>query len=81
MPPLRLAACLLNIAEARRTDVVERIVAETAGVVEATRVVSNGVKCEATIVNVFADHIYNRTVITLAGSCRMRQFWASERIG
>ncbi|XP_053452823.1 formiminotransferase N-terminal subdomain-containing protein isoform X8 [Nycticebus coucang] len=59
---LRLAACLLNISEARRKCVVENIA-------KAALLDKNGQKNpEVTVLNVFSDEDYNRSVITIAAS-------------
>ncbi|XP_033025197.1 formiminotransferase N-terminal subdomain-containing protein [Lacerta agilis] len=58
---LRLAACLLNISEGRRKDVVEKVA--RAAVCE-----DNGKNnpLPATVLNIFSDYDYNRSVITIA---------------
>uniref|UniRef100_A0A2K6FQF5 Formiminotransferase cyclodeaminase N-terminal like n=1 Tax=Propithecus coquereli TaxID=379532 RepID=A0A2K6FQF5_PROCO len=59
---LRLAACLLNISEARRKYIVENIA-------EAALLDKNGQKHpEVTVLNIFSDQDYNRSVITIAAS-------------
>ncbi|KAM9035129.1 formiminotransferase N-terminal subdomain-containing protein isoform X2 [Sarcophilus harrisii] len=58
---LRLAACLLNISEARRKNVVEKIA-------KAALFEENGKEhSEVTVLNIFSDYDYNRSVITIAG--------------
>ncbi|XP_037542762.1 formiminotransferase N-terminal subdomain-containing protein [Nematolebias whitei] len=58
----RLVACLLNVSEARRRDVVERVARAALCNVE-------GVKREdTTVLNIFSDHDYNRSVITIVAS-------------
>ena len=59
----KLVVCLLNISEARNKDLVERI-ARTAVVKQD----NDHHQLETTILNVFSDEIYNRSVITIAGS-------------
>ncbi|XP_062974640.1 formiminotransferase N-terminal subdomain-containing protein isoform X1 [Elgaria multicarinata webbii] len=66
---IRLAACLLNISEGRRRNVVEKIA-------KAAVCDDNGRKRpQATVLNIFSDYDYNRSVITIAapvdrlGSC------------
>lgn len=57
---LRLAACLLNISEARKKDVVECI---------ARAAVSDHYgksRAQTTVLNIFSDFDYNRSVITIA---------------
>ncbi|XP_075385387.1 formiminotransferase N-terminal subdomain-containing protein isoform X2 [Tenrec ecaudatus] len=66
MPPsrlgLRLAACLLNISEARRKHVVENIA-------KAALLEENGKNHpEVSVLNIFSDLDYNRSVITIAAS-------------
>ncbi|XP_067842925.1 formiminotransferase N-terminal subdomain-containing protein isoform X2 [Heptranchias perlo] len=57
---LRLAACLLNISEARKRDIVE-------GVAKAALCDKQGQrKTQTTVLNIFSDYDYNRSVITLA---------------
>uniref|UniRef100_A0A8D0E4Z2 Formiminotransferase cyclodeaminase N-terminal like n=1 Tax=Salvator merianae TaxID=96440 RepID=A0A8D0E4Z2_SALMN len=56
----RLAACLLNISEGRRRDIVEKIA-------KAAIYVEKGQEhLQATVLNIFSDHDYNRSVITIA---------------
>ncbi|XP_072335166.1 formiminotransferase N-terminal subdomain-containing protein isoform X3 [Scyliorhinus torazame] len=57
----RLAVCLLNISEARKQDIVERI-AEA-----ALRDKPGQKKTQTTVLNIFSDYDYNRSVLTLAG--------------
>ncbi|XP_056145261.1 formiminotransferase N-terminal subdomain-containing protein [Lampris incognitus] len=58
----RLAACLLNVSEARRKDLVETVA-------RAAIYDSEGVKREATtVLNIFNDYDYNRSVITIVAS-------------
>ncbi|KAG7502897.1 formimidoyltransferase-cyclodeaminase-like [Solea senegalensis] len=58
----RLVACLLNISEARRKDVVETVA-------KAALYNTEGVQREATtVLNIFNDHDYNRSVITIVSS-------------
>ncbi|KAM5266154.1 formiminotransferase N-terminal subdomain-containing protein isoform 1-T1 [Hipposideros larvatus] len=60
-PGLRLAACLLNISEARRKHIVENIANTALG--------KNGQKHpEVSVLNIFSDEDYNRSVITIAAS-------------
>ncbi|XP_062974641.1 formiminotransferase N-terminal subdomain-containing protein isoform X2 [Elgaria multicarinata webbii] len=57
---IRLAACLLNISEGRRRNVVEKIA-------KAAVCDDNGRKRpQATVLNIFSDYDYNRSVITIA---------------
>ncbi|CAN9498013.1 unnamed protein product [Ophioblennius macclurei] len=58
----RLAACLLNISEARRKDLVEMVA-------KAALYGTEGVRREGTtVLNIFNDHDYNRSVITIVAS-------------
>ncbi|XP_041057622.1 formiminotransferase N-terminal subdomain-containing protein isoform X1 [Carcharodon carcharias] len=58
---LRLAVCLLNISEARKQDIVERIA-------KAALCDKPGQKkTQTTVLNIFSDYDYNRSVLTLAG--------------
>ncbi|KAM8933609.1 formiminotransferase N-terminal subdomain-containing protein [Pelodytes ibericus] len=57
-----LAACLLNVSEARKKDIVERIA-------RAALHDSHGQKLPDTaVLNVFSDYDYNRSVITIAST-------------
>ncbi|XP_007469283.1 PREDICTED: uncharacterized protein LOC103079468 [Lipotes vexillifer] len=59
---LRLAVCLLNISEARRKYIVENVA-------KAALLEKNGQKHpEVSVLNVFSDQEYNRSVITIAAS-------------
>uniref|UniRef100_A0A8C2NLC1 Formiminotransferase N-terminal subdomain domain-containing protein n=1 Tax=Capra hircus TaxID=9925 RepID=A0A8C2NLC1_CAPHI len=59
---LRLAACLLNISEARKKYVVENIA-------KAALLERNGQRHpEVSVLNIFSDPEYNRSVITIAAS-------------
>ncbi|XP_066136112.1 formiminotransferase N-terminal subdomain-containing protein isoform X2 [Saccopteryx bilineata] len=59
---LRLAACLLNISEARRKHIVENIA-------RAALLGKNGKKHpKVSVLNIFSDQDYNRSVITIAAS-------------
>uniref|UniRef100_A0A8B9YW23 Formiminotransferase cyclodeaminase N-terminal like n=1 Tax=Bos mutus grunniens TaxID=30521 RepID=A0A8B9YW23_BOSMU len=59
---LRLAACLLNISEARKKCIVENIA-------KAALLERNGQRHpEISVLNVFSDPEYNRSVITIAAS-------------
>ncbi|XP_019378714.1 PREDICTED: uncharacterized protein LOC109301883 isoform X2 [Gavialis gangeticus] len=67
----RLAACLLNISEARKKDVVEKIA-------KAAIYNDNGKNSkqrqkhpQATVLNIFSDYDYNRSVITIAAPIDM----------
>ncbi|XP_070625968.1 formiminotransferase N-terminal subdomain-containing protein isoform X5 [Bos indicus] len=59
---LHLAACLLNISEARKKSIVENIA-------KAALLERNGQRHpEVSVLNVFSDPEYNRSVITIAAS-------------
>ncbi|XP_068400808.1 formiminotransferase N-terminal subdomain-containing protein isoform X3 [Eschrichtius robustus] len=59
---LRLAVCLLNISEARRKYIVENVA-------KAALLETNGQKHpEVSVLNIFSDQEYNRSVITIAAS-------------
>ncbi|XP_074220305.1 formiminotransferase N-terminal subdomain-containing protein isoform X4 [Camelus bactrianus] len=61
-PGLRLTACLLNISEARRKYIVENVA-------KAALLEKNGQKHhEVSVLNIFSDQDYNRSVITIAAS-------------
>ncbi|XP_028447130.1 formiminotransferase N-terminal subdomain-containing protein isoform X3 [Perca flavescens] len=58
----RLVACLLNVSEARRKDLVETVA-------KAALYNAEGVRREGTtVLNIFNDHDYNRSVITIVAS-------------
>ncbi|KAM3607812.1 uncharacterized protein V6R79_014274 [Siganus canaliculatus] len=58
----RLVACLLNVSEARRKDLVETVA-------KAALYNTEGVRREGTtVLNIFNDHDYNRSVITIVAS-------------
>uniref|UniRef100_A0A452GY03 Formiminotransferase N-terminal subdomain domain-containing protein n=1 Tax=Gopherus agassizii TaxID=38772 RepID=A0A452GY03_9SAUR len=60
-----LAACLLNISEARKKDIVEKIA-------KAALYDDNGHKhSQATVLNIFSDYNYNRSVIIIAAPVDM----------
>ncbi|XP_055236364.1 formiminotransferase N-terminal subdomain-containing protein isoform X4 [Gorilla gorilla gorilla] len=59
---LRLAACLLNVSEAGRKYIVENIA-------KAALLDKNGKKHpQVSVLNIFSDQDYNRSVITIATS-------------
>ncbi|XP_037344960.2 formiminotransferase N-terminal subdomain-containing protein isoform X2 [Pungitius pungitius] len=58
----RLVACLLNVSEARRKELVETVA-------RAALYNNKGVRREGTtVLNIFNDHDYNRSVITIVAS-------------
>ncbi|KAJ6665293.1 hypothetical protein lerEdw1_004342 [Lerista edwardsae] len=57
---MRLAACLLNISEGRKKDIVEKVA-------KAAVYHDNGQDYpQGTVLNIFSDYDYNRSVITIA---------------
>lgn len=58
---LRLAACLLNISEGRSKQIVEKVAQSAISLSSKTNL-----KCASTVLNIFSDHDYNRSVITIA---------------
>ena len=58
-----LATCLINLSEGRRVEVVRAVVAA------ATKAIQEGARGEAVVLNTFVDREYNRSVVTVAGSC------------
>ncbi|KAI4877969.1 hypothetical protein NFI96_020737 [Prochilodus magdalenae] len=61
----RLVACLLNISEARQEGVVEKVA--RAAVTDDHGGRRNG----TTVLNIFSDHDYNRSVITIVASVEL----------
>ena len=57
----KLAVCLLNVSEARSKHLVDQIA-------NGAIVRRDDGKLSTTILNVFSDDIYNRSVITIAGA-------------
>ncbi|XP_041806981.1 formiminotransferase N-terminal subdomain-containing protein [Chelmon rostratus] len=58
----RLVACLLNVSEARRKDLVETVA-------KAALYDTEGARREGTaVLNIFNDHDYNRSVLTIVAS-------------
>ena len=57
----KLAACLLNISEGRDSNLIERIA-------KAALSPFHGIKSEIAVLNIFSDKIYNRSVISIAGT-------------
>ena len=58
----KLAACLLNVSEARNKTAIEQIA--------RSGIVRKEGQLQTTILNVFSDDIYNRSVITIAGTLK-----------
>ncbi|XP_035031563.1 formiminotransferase N-terminal subdomain-containing protein [Hippoglossus stenolepis] len=58
----RLVACLLNVSEARRKDLVETVATAALYNTEGAR------REGTTVLNIFNDHDYNRSVITIVAS-------------
>uniref|UniRef100_A0A3B5BC91 Formimidoyltransferase-cyclodeaminase-like n=1 Tax=Stegastes partitus TaxID=144197 RepID=A0A3B5BC91_9TELE len=57
----RLVACLLNVSEARRKDLVETVA-------KAALYNAEGKREGTTVLNIFNDHDYNRSVITIVAT-------------
>ena len=68
----QLAVCLLNISEARRLTVVEKI-AKAAGISDVPSTQETKFKCSSSVLNIFSDHDYNRSVLTIAADIRCIQ--------
>lgn len=64
VPSLRLVACLLNISEARNRVIVELVA--NAALNFPSKSKSSLLKCSSTVLNIFSDYDYNRSVITIA---------------
>lgn len=62
VPSFRLVACLLNISEARNKGIVESVA--NAAINFPSK--SKSLKCSSTVLNIFSDYDYNRSVITIA---------------
>ncbi|XP_062861676.1 formiminotransferase N-terminal subdomain-containing protein [Trichomycterus rosablanca] len=61
----RLVCCLLNISEAREKDLVEKVA-------QAAITYQNGGRRKgATVLNIFNDHDYNRSVLTIVASIEL----------
>ncbi|XP_059822968.1 formiminotransferase N-terminal subdomain-containing protein isoform X3 [Hypanus sabinus] len=65
---LRLAVCLLNISEARKKDIVESVAKAALSDKQAFALITGQKKMQTTVLNIFSDYDYNRSVLTLAGS-------------
>lgn len=64
VPSLRLVACLLNISEARNRALVELVA--NAAINFPSKCNNSLLKCSSTVLNIFSDYDYNRSVITIA---------------
>ena len=62
----RLAVCLLNISEAHQAHVVDRIANAAAMFGQSSEDLGSNFKCSSTVLNVFSDYDYNRSVLTIA---------------
>ena len=62
VPSFRLVACLLNISEARNKAIVESVANAALNFPSK----SKSFKCSSTVLNIFSDYDYNRSVITIA---------------
>ena len=67
----KLVACLLNISEARNFSKIEKIA--RAAISPNSEERKNGCKILSTVLNIFSDKIYNRSVITIAGKLEKLQ--------
>ncbi|XP_066292921.1 uncharacterized protein [Branchiostoma lanceolatum] len=61
----RLAACLMNISEGRSRETVEAIAMSALRVND--KITRDG-GCRASVLNIFSDHDYNRSVLTIAST-------------
>ena len=59
----KLAACLLNVSEARNSQLIENI----AKAAVSSRSLSEQFRCDSVVLNIFSDKIYNRSVISIGG--------------
>ncbi|XP_071797469.1 glutamate formimidoyltransferase-like [Asterias amurensis] len=67
----RLAICLLNISEGRNAKIVESVASAAVSSSSASQEISSddnklGLKCQSTVLNIFSDYDYNRSVLTIA---------------
>ena len=63
LSPLRLVACLLNISEARNKNIVESVAHAALNLVVFPA--QDAIRCPATVLNIFSDYDYNRSVISI----------------
>ena len=61
----KLIACLLNVSEARNSQLIENI----AKAAISTNSPTTDFKCDSVVLNIFSDKIYNRSVISIGGKC------------
>ena len=59
----KLAACLLNVSEARNSQLIENI----AKAAISTNSPTGNFMCDSVVLNIFSDKIYNRSVISIGG--------------
>ena len=59
----KLIACLLNVSEARNSQLIENI----AKAAISTNSPTTDFKCDSVVLNIFSDKIYNRSVISIGG--------------
>jgi glutamate formiminotransferase len=64
---LKLVACLLNISEAKSYDKVEKIARAAISQYDNIQRSDRQLSIETSVLNIFADQLYNRSVITIAG--------------
>ena len=62
----QLAACLLNISEGRQHHIIEKV-AKAAGIGNKSPYVGE-FKCQSTVLNIFSDNDYNRSVLTIVAT-------------
>lgn len=60
----KLIACLLNVSEARNSQLIENI----AKAAISTNSPTTDFKCDSVVLNIFSDKIYNRSVISIGGT-------------
>ncbi|XP_033097465.1 glutamate formimidoyltransferase-like [Anneissia japonica] len=63
----RVAACLLNVSEALNKSIVESIAASATNQADYLSSDHSVLKSSSTVLNIFNDKDYNRSVITIAG--------------
>lgn len=91
----QLVACLMNVSEGRNISLVEKIAQSALRAVNppAMRVGVDGWKINASVLNIFQDYDYNRSVITIVagqdniGEClvlfggTVAFFWSKSDVG
>ncbi|XP_022092338.1 uncharacterized protein LOC110980206 [Acanthaster planci] len=71
----RLGICLLNISEGRNPKVVEAVARAAVSTAQEVTVsdAEIGLQCKSTVLNVFSDYDYNRSVLTIAAPLKYLQ--------